>query len=176
MSQLKVNSIVPTGGVASGQGGGIIQTTTVTKTTQFSHSTATFTDITGLTVDITPVAGNSKINIIINVTCGGPSNSFPAFRLRRNGTTNISLGTSQGSNQTQVSFGCRLVNETEMDSLGYTFVDSPSYSVGDTLTYNLQIASKHNNAAVRVNRAGPTANQPYAFFGTSTITCQEVGT
>tara|TARA_Y100000401_G_C8312319_1_gene220487 strand:- start:832 stop:1362 length:531 start_codon:yes stop_codon:yes gene_type:complete len=176
MSQLKVNSIIPVGGVASGQSGGVIQTVTVHKTNAFSHATATFTDITGLSVDITPVAANSKIFIVINVICGGQGNSFPAFRLRRNGTTNIALGTSQGSGQTQVSFGCRFVNETEIDSLGYTFVDTPSYSVGDTLTYNLRIASMLNNYSVRVNRPGPTANLSYALFGTSSITCQEVGT
>ena len=38
MSQLKVDSIVPSGGVVSGANGGIIQVVQVTKTDQFATS------------------------------------------------------------------------------------------------------------------------------------------
>ena len=174
MSQLKVNKIIPVGGVASWQGGGVVQTVAANKTDAFSHSTNTFVDITGLTVDITPVAASSKFIIYTSVCVGGASNAFPAFRLRRNGTTNINIGTSATGIQTNVTFGCRTINTTEVHQLGYTFVDTPSYSVGDTLTYNLRIASMLNSYSVRVNRFDGTANQNYGFFGTSTIQVQEV--
>ena len=46
MSQLKVNSIVPAGGLPSGANGGIIQVVSTTKTDAFSTTSSSFTDIT----------------------------------------------------------------------------------------------------------------------------------
>ena len=68
MSQLKVNSIVPVGGLPSGAtAGGVIQTVTASTTTQVSQSyssegtiTTTITD-TGLSASITPSSNSSKI-------------------------------------------------------------------------------------------------------------------
>ena len=153
--------------------GNILQVKTAHKTDVFSHATATFTDITGLSVDITPVAASSKIYIISSVCIGGAGNSFPAFRLRRDGS-DVTKGTDATGNQTAVTFGCRLVNSTEVDQLGYNFLDSPSYSLGATLTYNLQLASRLNNYTVRVNRSEGAANANYTFSGTSTISVMEV--
>ena len=175
MSQLKVNSIIPTSGVASGQGGGIIQTITAHKTNTFSHNTSAFTDITGLSLDITPVAPSSKFNINISLCVGGETNSFPAFRLRRNGTTNITLGTD-GAVGTNVTFGHRIVHNTDVHQLGYTFIDTPTYSVGDTLTYNIRVASLHSSLNVKINRLENNVTATYAQYGTSTITVQEVAT
>ena len=51
MSQIKVNSIVPVGGLPSGSSGGIIQSKSTIKTDVMSSSTNNaFTDITGLSV------------------------------------------------------------------------------------------------------------------------------
>ena len=54
MSQLKVNSIVPVGGLPSGSNGGIIQTVQTVKTNSFSTNSSSMTDITGMSVAITP--------------------------------------------------------------------------------------------------------------------------
>ncbi|BCV08527.1 MAG: hypothetical protein CM15mL8_070 [Caudoviricetes sp.] len=57
MSQLKVNSIVPVGGLPSGASGGIIQVVQTVKTDTMSTSGTggSYQDITGLSVTITLV-------------------------------------------------------------------------------------------------------------------------
>ena len=71
MSQIKVDSIIPRGGLASGSSGGIIQVRSVTKTDTFQTSSASFTDITGLSVSITPQSTSSKILIQVHITGDG---------------------------------------------------------------------------------------------------------
>ena len=73
MSQLKVNSIVPVGGLPAGaSGGGIIQTVTATHSTQVSQasngsgSTQTTLSDTGLTASITPSSNSSKVLVMVH--------------------------------------------------------------------------------------------------------------
>ena len=61
MSQLKVNSIVPVGGLPSGANGGIIQTIQTVKTDTFSTNNSGFTDVTGLSATITPSSNSNKV-------------------------------------------------------------------------------------------------------------------
>ena len=66
MSQLKVNSIVPVAGAPTGGGGGIIQVKQTLKNDTASSSTTTsFTDISGLSVSITPTSSSSKILLFV---------------------------------------------------------------------------------------------------------------
>ena len=51
MSQLKVNSIIPAGGLVSGSNGGIIQVVQTVKTDTFSKQSTAFADITGLSAN-----------------------------------------------------------------------------------------------------------------------------
>ena len=46
-SELRVDRIVPTTGVPTGGGGGIIQVVQVTKTDQFATSSTSYTDVQG---------------------------------------------------------------------------------------------------------------------------------
>ena len=64
-SELRVDKIIPTGGVPTGGGGGIIQVTTNTITAQFQTTTQTYED-TNLTGTITPKFATSKIMVMIN--------------------------------------------------------------------------------------------------------------
>tara|TARA_R100000773_G_scaffold44302_1_gene44962 strand:+ start:29 stop:511 length:483 start_codon:yes stop_codon:yes gene_type:complete len=66
MSTLKVNSIIPTAGVPTGGGGGIVQIKSVTKDDgEFSSSSTSYVDITGCTVNITPTSSTSKIYVTL---------------------------------------------------------------------------------------------------------------
>ena len=64
-SELRVDKIIPTAGVPTGGGGGIIQVTTNTITAQFQTTTQTYED-TNLTGTITPKFATSKIMVMIN--------------------------------------------------------------------------------------------------------------
>jgi len=82
MSQLKVNSIVPVGGLPSGANGGIIQVVNVLKTDAFSATTAnSFTDITGLSLSITPSSNSSKILVLSNIYGRADASSGSAVKI-----------------------------------------------------------------------------------------------
>jgi len=82
MSQLKVNSIVPVGGLPSGANGGIIQTVHVIKTDAFSSTTSnTFTDITGLSVTITPSSNSHKLLVITGIYGAADASSGSTVRI-----------------------------------------------------------------------------------------------
>ena len=63
MSQLKVNSIVPAGGLPSGSNGGIIQvvTTHLSSAATFIVGNGATDNITGLSASITPSSSSSKV-------------------------------------------------------------------------------------------------------------------
>jgi len=63
MSQLKVNSIIPTAGVPTGGGGGIVQIVSASQTSNFSTSSTSFVDVTEATLNITPTSSSSKIYV-----------------------------------------------------------------------------------------------------------------
>ena len=92
MSQLKVNSIVPTGGLPSGAtSGGIIQIVETVKTDDFSAaiSTGNYTEVTGLNVTITPSTNSSKIilHAVLN-WCTNGNEVHCGFEIR-NGSTRL---------------------------------------------------------------------------------------
>ena len=60
-SQLRVDKILPVDGAPTNGGGGIIQVKSVVKTDLFNTNSSSFTDITGLSVSITPKFSTSKI-------------------------------------------------------------------------------------------------------------------
>ena len=93
MSTLKVNKIIPTAGVPTGGGGGIIQVVTKTETFE-SNVTTTSTSYTNLTSTlntfITPLFSSSKILVIMTAPVYA-SNSYnggiASFAIGRNGST-----------------------------------------------------------------------------------------
>ena len=65
MSQLKVDSIIPVGGVASGQAGGVVQVFQYSTTTEAETSGTTYVD-TNLSGSITPLSANNKILVCVS--------------------------------------------------------------------------------------------------------------
>jgi hypothetical protein len=97
MSQLKVNSIVPVGGLPSGANGGIIQTVNVVKTDAFSATTAnSFTDISGLSLSITPSSNLSKILVLTGIYGQANASSGSAVKIVCSSGSAI-IGTDVGS-------------------------------------------------------------------------------
>ena len=60
-SELRVDKILPVDGAPTNGGGGIIQVVSAYVGCRFTTSSETFTDITGLSVTITPRFSSSKI-------------------------------------------------------------------------------------------------------------------
>jgi hypothetical protein len=95
--------------------GGVVQVLSTAKTDTFTTSNATFTDVTGLSVSITPTSASNKILILVTVNGNGNSgvNGLQGQLVR--GSTAIALGDAAGS-RTPVSFG----NIENNDAVGIT--------------------------------------------------------
>ena len=172
MSTLKVNSIIPTAGVPTGGGGGIVQTKSTTKTDVFSTTSTSFTDITGFSVNITPTSSTSKILITGLVTFGGIDGEAYGytFKLLRD-STDICIGDADGS-RTRATFGTQGFGPSDAtDTSAINFLDSPSTT--SQVTYKVQ-ARAENPKTLYVNRGkeGDGDNSITSRF-ISTITVQE---
>ena len=86
MSQLKVNSIVPTGGLPSGANGGVIQTVYVKDETAFSTTSTSGVD-TGLSATINMQSASNKLLIVCSALWSTQSNE--AYMALTDGSNNI---------------------------------------------------------------------------------------
>jgi|TARA_B100000282_G_C31644817_1_gene450230 hypothetical protein len=179
MSQLKVNSIIPVGGVPSGGGGGIIQVKQTIKTDTFSSTSSGTHDITGLSVSITPKLSTSKILVLCDL-CGHVHNGMGgAFQMKRtisSTSTTIGLADAAGS-RSRSSFSGTLYTG---DGGGANFIilnanarilDSPNTT--SAITYQAQMV-QISTALYVVNRSEfDTDNNDYTR-AVSNITVMEV--
>ncbi len=173
MSTLKVNKIIPVGGVPSGGGGGIIQVKHTTKSSTFTHAaSSSFADITGLSVDITPTSNTSKIFIMLCVqfSSGGSGGSRVQFRLMRGGTA-IAIGDTAG-NRLRVSGGSEASGGGgNMKSSTINFLDSPSTT--SATTYKVQAVAPDGNG-FQLNKTVVDSNASSYHRTASHITVMEV--
>ena len=153
--------------------GKTLQVVSSHKVDGFTTTSSSFVDITGMSRTITPTAASSKIHITLHLHVGTADASYAAFNVLR-GSTIVTQGTFGTGNMTNCSFGTygHATNYTQV--LAFTFLDSPSYSVGDTLTYKIQVASKYSSREICINRTSNGSDQTYTLCGTSTITLEEV--
>ena len=171
MSQIKVNSIVPAGGLPSGSSGGIIQVKAVTKTDTFSTSNNSYTDITGLSVTITPSSNSSKIFITGHMTGMGTSNTRQGFRLMRDSTP-ICRGDAYGSSDRNFGGIYSSDNDNTTQTVSVCHLDDPATT--SAVTYKIQTINSNNVDTVYVNRTNSWTDSSSHNTGTCNITVMEV--
>ena len=139
--------------------GSAIQTKSTTKTDVFSTTSTSFTDVTGLSVNITPSSSSNKVLVTGLVTFGGSE-------------TDISIADAAG-NRTRATLGTQGFNNGDA-TMGHSlnFLDSPSTT--SQVTYKIQ-ARAENPKTLYVNR-GNEADGDNAITSrfVSTITVMEV--
>jgi|TARA_R100001460_G_scaffold64319_6_gene104587 pectate lyase len=121
-------------GTATGFGGGKInQVVNAVNTTDYSTTSSTYNDITGLTLNITPTATDSKILILMQITCKCNNGSGTAS----NGSVRLLRDSSELQNMnvfTQLNIG-----NGNPDSLihsgSHIYLDSPSSTSQLTFKY-----------------------------------------
>ena len=173
MSQIKVDSIVPRGGLPSGASGGIIQMKQTVLTASFSKvNNASFSQISGLTVTITPQSASNKILIIPSVQMTANSGHRHGFRIMR-GSTAIFIGDSYGSNQRVSSFMGNVPNSAASYRHTLLCLDEPNTT--SATTYSLQIIGEGGSTDIFINRTASTNTGGDFHRGVSTITAMEVG-
>ena len=172
-SELRVDKIIPTDGVPTGGGGGIIQVKQTVKTDHFSMGSLTPAEITGFNVSITPKFSTSKILLLVNANFGGDENAYLSFTLKRDSQlialTTVFDGTD---NRTRSSFGGHSGSNNRTFTGGINFLDSPATT--SAITYKLFLASLYANKTVHINRSHTDSNQSYNQGMVSTITAMEV--
>ena len=175
-SQLRVDKIVPVDGVPTGGGGGIIQVKQTVKTDTFSTLSETFTDVTGLSVSITPKFSTSKIMVSYSGCGGSNQNRVGHIRLARviggTTTTDIFIGDQSGASQAQASSTFVQTNSYYVSSFTGTFIDSPSTT--SAVTYKLQLAAGDQDYQVHIGRSHDNNNEFSRSTTPSQITVMEI--
>ena len=177
-SELRVDKIIPTDGVPTGGGGGIIQIQQTIKTDSFDSNNQNLVDITGFNVSITPKFSTSKILVQVHLNFGGDNNMYGQIRLVRNpGDITLGGSTAVSGSQRAGTFGVNTPlnanGQYKMYSGAFQILDSPATT--SALTYKLQVASTNTSGNYfYLNRPSDTTNAQYIIGGSSTITVMEV--
>ena len=173
MSQLKVNSIVPVGGLPSGSSGGIIQIKQAFKGNTFTTTSGSFVDVTGLSVSITPSSASNKILVLVSVCGQGrPAYARNIPRLVRDSTP---IGNSTDAGDRIAGFGQMYQGEdgTNVATNSIEFLDSPATT--SSVTYKVQIINGNNTGDVMcINRSYNDSTGGSNHRYSSCITVMEV--
>ena len=164
MSQLKVNSIVPAGGIPAGaSGGGIIQVVESVNTTSLSYTLNTTQSDTALTVTITPRSSSNKILFMANIGCAENSGAGGQyFGLKR--------GTTQLVNPSSLVNVFGFVNVTALSNGSYNignntlmYLDSPGTT--SSVTYTVTVYGVSGTTTMYINRssAGATTSRSHLY-------------
>jgi len=153
--------------ITTQRSGNVIQVVSTTKTDSFSMSGATFTDVTGLSVSITPTDVANKIYVIYSITLAGQSGAAATvFQLVRD-STDIVKGDVNGSRPRYTGSTPYIPDPNAQASVGGNFLDSPATT--SAVIYKIQIASS-GAVSSYVNRSQNYANSTNNYDGTSTST------
>ena len=178
MSQIKVDSIIPRGGLGTGAVGGIIQVVAAHKSDTFTASIngMTKTDVTDMAVTITPQSTSSKILILVNlggVACRSTGQRY-GFGLKRNGTViGQPTGTSGRTGALYATANFEGSSNGIESGAAFHFLDSPSSTSAQT--YQVWTTVEGNGNEVVVNRSDNDSDSSSVFRVTSNITCYEMG-
>ena len=161
MSQLKVNSIIPTGGVPTGGGGGIIQIVEGSTTTTTTNTTTTMAD-TNLSGTITPTSTSSKILVIVQQQmffASANSGTGAGINLLRGNTTIFAGARNSVGSYDQFISGGNISSMNHHYTKVIHFLDSPNttsattyktqfslYATGNSDSTNCQNGSTPYNA------------------------------
>jgi hypothetical protein len=149
----------------------VLQVVSTTKTDTFAFASASLTDITGLSVTITPTNTSNKILVICHVGTGGNfwNTGGTGLNLVR-GSTNILTASSNGYsvffNAWSSSLGNTLYTGT---TIPIVYLDSPATT--SATTYKLQVANASATDTGYINRTNADSINSRM---TSTITVMEI--
>ena len=131
--------------------------------------------LTGMRRTIQPTAASSKILIAVDVNFTASQANFTSWINLRIGGSVITgtQGTGMTSNQ-NASFKSQRVSGSDVPEVMFgTYLDTPSYTLGDTLTYDVYFHQEGGSTAY-INYMGSNANVAYYTRFVSTQTLFEV--
>ena len=170
-STLKTDKIegVTASGTVQMPAGHVIQTVQTLKTDVFSTSSTSFTDVTGLSVNITPKFSTSKMLVSYNVAIGRNAQSQSTMQLvRQVGGSDTIINPVAYNQGTSIQFNGSSDAGWDREVMSYQVLDSPSTT--STVNYRLRTYFYSSSYIQYVNRCHNSADAT----GTSTITVQEI--
>ena len=175
-SELRVDKIIPTGGIPTGGGGGVIQVVQKLFTPQFTSSVYAYADVTGFTIDITPKFNTSKILCFGHISGNGTNNTRALYRLFRtvSGGSGVSLGVGTGSIGNRAPcIGTIYTTDSESPvTFGYSVLDSPATT--NSINYKIQISNGNNTNSSYLNRTSAWSNNYAHGAPASSLTLMEI--
>ena len=153
--------------------GKILQVIQTVKTDTASlGSVDTFTDISGMSVTITPSSSSSKVLVTVVMNVSGGDNQAVAWRLLR-GSTPIYIGDADG-NRIRVAASVRVATngDAEMVNCSAVFLDSPNTT--SATTYKIDWARPFASSQIYLNRPSEDYDNNDRARAPSSILVQEV--
>ena len=149
--------------------GKIAQIVSTNLPTTFSSSAVAFTDITGLSVSITPTLATSKILVLVNFNAVLSGDIAGQYRLMRDSTA-INIGTTAGSRTADTMYHYIGTSQYMAGTFSTNFLDSPSTT--SATTYKMQ--GFVNSGTFYINRDVGDSNAATTGRTASNITVMEV--
>jgi hypothetical protein len=178
MSTIKTNAIQTTAGKPIlNSTGSILQVVRTIKTDTFTLSSATFTDVTGLSATITPTSTSNNILVIVSLGAvgNGDTGSQPhtsIFRILR-GSTAIGVADAAGSRPQSNFRTSSAYNTDHAHSYHCTLLDSPSTT--SATTYKLQMATQESGTGcINRTRVDSDGTGIYQARSSSSIILMEI--
>lgn len=133
----------------------------------FTPSSQTWTDIAGMSVQITPSSSSNKIMVMATVTGNSGQNVACFVRTMRDSTA-VGIANTSSSRST-ISAALKEVTSYDIQSVGWNFLDSPSTT--SQITYKVQI---YSNGGVVINTGTTSADNWSVGVTVSSITAMEI--
>lgn len=148
----------------------VLQVVSTTKTDTFSTTATSFTDITGLSVTITPKFSSSKILILVDAKFGISGDFAGHMRLLRDSTA-IYVSDAAGSRTPSTAGNVAVSYAALMFQSSPIYLDSPNTT--SATTYKVQAFT--NSGTVYLNRTGLDRDTAaYDNRSVSSITVMEI--
>ena len=146
----------------------ILTVNSITKTDTFTTSSTSFTDVTGLSLTITPQSNTSKFLLVAQIQ--GGANSDRVWFKFAGGNTASDVGDA-ASNRIRVGMELTASAATSTQSGVMLYLDSPA--TASAITYKVQMAS-YGGGAQYVNRSFTDTDSTSFARSASTLTVLEI--
>ena len=176
ITRLNNNSISSVTALPSGVGGKILQVKQTTKLDTFSTTSSSNTDVTGLSVAITPSSSSNKIFITASISLGSANADRNLNLFVTRGDTEIYKADQSGSNRQRAGGGLHYHHGISQTigtySTNIMFLDSPSST--SELTFKIRANAGVNGGTLHINRTGDSSDDNNRASYPSSITVMEV--
>ena len=152
--------------------GSVIQVVQAFKSDTSTIAASSYTDISGLSLSITPISSSSKILLMLHVQATQYQNTIQ-IRFVRN-TTGIGVGDAVGSRvqSTVTAHNASMDNNHQQTAFAAFYLDSPATT--SATTYKIQIKTQSGTTAYINRSANDADNSDWSTRPTSSITVMEI--